>query len=99
MKKATGSRSRRRRKQAAPRIDRDEILPEYDFSAGKRNRYAARFAEAITVVELDPDVAAAFPSAESVNSALRALAGIIEEHSASTARRQSRARKPRAASR
>ncbi len=29
-----------------PRIDRDEILPEYDFSQGRRNPYAARMAGA-----------------------------------------------------
>ncbi|MGO8819462.1 MAG: hypothetical protein ACLQVG_32925 [Terriglobia bacterium] len=33
-----------------------------------------------TVVVLEPDVAAAFPSAGQANDALRALAGIIQKH-------------------
>ena len=56
----------------------DDILPEYDFSGGQRNKYAARYAEGTNVVVLDPDVAAVFPNAAAVNEALRALAGIIE---------------------
>lgn len=74
---------------SAPRIGQDDILPEYDFSRAKRNPYAARYGASAHLVELDPDVAAAFPSAEAVNHALRALAGIIKEH-ASKPRRQRR---------
>jgi alpha-beta hydrolase superfamily lysophospholipase len=58
----------------------DEILPEYDFSRGVRNKYASRYAAGSAVVVLDPDVAAAFPSAKEANEALRALAGIIQKH-------------------
>src|SRR5688572_2128372 len=83
MKKASG-RSRRNASHGAPRIDGDEIMPEYDFSAGKRNRFAARVAGHPPVVQLDEDVAATFPDSESVNSALRALAGIIQQHAPST---------------
>jgi hypothetical protein len=63
----------------APRIDPDEILPEYDFSRGRRNPYAARMAGGHIVV-LEPDVAEVFPNASAVNEALRALAGIIRDH-------------------
>ena len=37
----------------------NDILPEYDFSRGRRNKYAARYAEGSNVVALDRDVAAA----------------------------------------
>lgn len=56
----------------------DEILPEYDFSRGSRNKYASRYAAGSVVVVLDPDVASAFPTSGEANEALRALAGIIE---------------------
>lgn len=58
-----------------------EILEEYDFSDGVRGKYAARFARGSHVVVLDPDVAQVFSNSESVNRALRALAGIILEQS------------------
>jgi hypothetical protein len=48
-----------------------DILPEYDFSGGVRGKYAKRYAQGTNVVLLEPDVAAAFPSAEAVNRALR----------------------------
>jgi hypothetical protein len=57
-----------------------EILPEYDFSRSRRNEYAARYASGRIVVVLEPDVAAAFPSSDKANKALRALAGIIRKH-------------------
>jgi hypothetical protein len=50
-----------------------EMLPEYDFSKGVRGKYAKRYAEGTNVIVLAPDVAAAFPDADSVNDALRAL--------------------------
>jgi hypothetical protein len=66
--------------QEAGRVDVDEILPEYDFSRARPNRYASRYAAGSIVVVLDPDVAAVFPSAGEANQALRALAGIIRKH-------------------
>ena len=66
--------------------DADDILPEYDFSRGRRNKYAARYAEGSNVVVLDPDVAAIFPNAAEVNAALRALAGVIRRHRSPRAR-------------
>lgn len=62
----------------------DELRPEYDFSQLKgrvRGKYAARFARGSYVVVLDPDVAQVFSDSESVNRALRALAGIIRDQS------------------
>lgn len=57
-------------------VDPDEALPEYDFRGGERGKYAARYAAGTNVVVLDPDVAAVYPTAEAVNSALRALAEV-----------------------
>lgn len=58
-----------------------EMLEEYDFSGGVRGKYAARFARGSQVVVLDPDVAEVFSDSESVNRALRALVGIIQNQS------------------
>jgi hypothetical protein len=65
-------------------IDPDEVLPEYDFAGGRRNKYAAEFQRGSAMIVLEPDVAAAFPSAAEVNDLLRAVA---------TAMRKSRAPK------
>ncbi len=48
----------------------DEMLPEYDFSRARRNKYASRYAKGALVVTLDPDVATVFPGAREVNEAL-----------------------------
>ncbi len=64
---------------AANRSDIDEILPEYDFSQARRNKYAARYLPGSVVVVLDPDVAATFGSSSEANEALRALAGVIQK--------------------
>jgi hypothetical protein len=58
-----------------------DLLEEYDFSNGVRGKYAGRFAQGSNVVVLDPDVAQVFTDSESVNQALRALAGIIQHQS------------------
>ncbi len=54
---------------------KDELRPEYDLSTllsgGVRGKYAAQYQEGTNLVLLAPDVAAAFPSAEAVNEALR----------------------------
>jgi len=69
-----------KKERAEAQAEADEILPEYDFSRARPNKYASRFAAGSKVVVLDPDVAAAFPSTGEVNDALRALAGIISKH-------------------
>ncbi len=58
----------------------DEVLPEYDFSHSRPNKYASRYAKGGLVVTLDPDVAAVFPGVREANAALRALAGLIRSH-------------------
>lgn len=70
--------------------DADDLRDEYEFTPeqldqGVRGRYAARYAEGTNLVPLDADVAEVFPDAAAVNNALRALAGIINERSRSTA--------------
>lgn len=61
----------------ARRVGVDEVLPEYDFSRARQNKYASRYAKGSIVVTLDPDVAAIFPGSREANDALRALAGVI----------------------
>jgi hypothetical protein len=50
-----------------------DLLPEYDFSAGVRGKYAARVAKGSNIVVLDKDVQRLFPDSATVNAALRAL--------------------------
>jgi len=58
-----------------------EMLPEYDFSkmkGGVRGKYVERYRTGTNVVLLDPDVAQAFPTSDSVNQALRLLIQISQ---------------------
>ena len=57
-----------------------DLLDEYDFSKGVRGKYVQRYREGTNIVRLDDDVAKIFPDAKSVNSALRALGKIINQH-------------------
>lgn len=59
----------------------DDRRGEYDFSAGVRGKYAARFSAGSNVVVLDPDVANLFKDSVSVNDALRSLAEIAQRQS------------------
>ena len=86
MKKGTNKPARAKATRAR-RVADDEILPEYDFSKAGPNRYAREYVTEPNVVTLDPDVAAVFPNADSVNRALRALAGIIRDASRAEAAR------------
>ena len=54
----------------------DDLRPEYDFASmkgGVRGKYVARLRKGSNLVLLEPEVAAAFPSAEAVNEALRGV--------------------------
>lgn len=64
-----------------------DMLDEYDFSKGVRGKYAKHYAYGTNVVLLDPDVAAVFPNAESVNDALRALVKIARRNGKPSAAR------------
>jgi hypothetical protein len=69
-----------KKSKAAGRLDRDEIMPEYDFSRAQPNRFASQYAAGSMVVVLEPDVAAVFTTAGEANEALRVLAGLIQKH-------------------
>jgi urate oxidase len=55
-----------------------DMLPDYDFSAGMRGKYAKSYAKGSNVVVLDPDVAKVFADSKSVNRSLRNLAKTLE---------------------
>lgn len=72
----------------------NDLRPEYDFGqllqTGVQGKYARRFAEDTNLVLLAPDVAEAFPTAESVNETLRLvlqLAQVRAKKRRSSARR------------
>ena len=71
---------KKRNKDGVEKQSTEEILPEYDFRKSQRNPYASRYAVGSSVIVLEPDVAAAFPSADQANEALRALAAIIQKN-------------------
>ena len=59
----------------------DELQPEYDFSkmkGGVRGKYVERYQAGTNLVLLDPDVAQAFPTSDSINDALRLLMQIAQ---------------------
>ncbi|MBR8829839.1 MAG: hypothetical protein N5P05_001205 [Chroococcopsis gigantea SAG 12.99] len=54
----------------------DDLRPEYDFGkmrGGVKGKYIDRYRAGTNLILLDPDVAGAFPTSESVNEALRSL--------------------------
>ncbi|MDT4896736.1 MAG: hypothetical protein QOH25_1813 [Acidobacteriota bacterium] len=64
----------------------DELRPEYDLSRLKgrvRGKYAERYRAGTNLILLEPDVAAAFPDAKSVNEALRLLIKVSQEQASS----------------
>ena len=72
-------------KKGSHKTSDDDIRPEYDLAAlgpGVRGKYAGRLKDTV-LVALRPEVAEAFPTADAVNKALRAVM------KASSARRRS----------
>ena len=63
------------RNETTPGERSETLRPEYrfDYAKARPHRFAGRGASKSVVVLLDPDVAKIFKSAESVNSALRAI--------------------------
>lgn len=61
-------------------LENDAMKDHYDFdySKAKPNRFAERINEESVMVVLDPDVAAVFPTTDSVNETLRVLAKALE---------------------
>lgn len=59
----------------------DDLRPEYNLralGAGVRGKHARALAGHVRLVRLDADVAAAFPTDESVNQALRAILAVAK---------------------
>jgi hypothetical protein len=54
---------------------KEDLLREYrfDYSKAKPNRFAAEMPEETIAVVLEPDIAAVFKSAKTVNAALRSV--------------------------
>ncbi len=74
----------------------DELRPEYDFDYSKaiRGKYHKRLSEeGANIVVLEPDVAKAFPTEESVNEALRSLINLAQKSIGITSRSSRRAKK------
>lgn len=68
----------------------DDMLPEYrfDYRKAQPNRFAERISKDRRVVILDPDISKVFTSAESVNSALRALISAMPKSAKSKSSRK-----------
>lgn len=70
-------------KKVEAKMEEDELRPEYDLSKLKRRvrgKYVERYREGTNLVLLKPDVAEAFPDADSVNEALRFLIRVTKEN-------------------
>jgi hypothetical protein len=55
------------------------MLDEYDFSRGVRGKHTEQYRAGSNVVMLAPEVAKVFPTAESVNDALRSFVKIVRK--------------------
>jgi hypothetical protein len=70
----------------------DNMRPEYnlDYRKARPNRFAERVYKDRRVVILDPDISKVFPTAKSVNTALRALITAMPRPRKAKAARRSR---------
>jgi hypothetical protein len=57
----------------------DTMRDDYDFSDGVRGKHYQAYCQGTNLVLLEPDVAAIFKDATTVNAALRMLAKIAQE--------------------
>jgi hypothetical protein len=76
-------------KKVESEIEQDELRPEYDLSQLKgrvRGKYVERYRAGTNLVLLEPDVAAAFPDAKTVNEALRSLIKVAQSQASSQRR-------------
>ena len=68
---------------------RDELRPEYkreDLGPGVRGKYYQAYQEGTNLVLLSPEVAAAFPTEQAVNDALRSLIELAQRSTGLTKR-------------
>lgn len=74
--------------QANKTVPGEQMRAEYDIRGGVCGKYYERYRQGTSVVELEPDVAAVFHDAESVNRALRMLIQVarkqVDEATSST---------------
>lgn len=66
----------------------DELRPGYDETVlrdGVRGKYTQRYREGTNLVLLAPDMAAAFPTEQAVNDALRLLMKVAQQSATITA--------------
>ncbi len=64
---------------------KDEMRAEYvreDLGQGVRGKYYEQYKEGTNLIVLDPDVAVAFPTSQSVNEALRSLIEVARRSTA-----------------
>ena len=64
------------KKKKTERPEVDELRPEYDFATmkgGVRGKYVEGYRAGTNLALLEPDIAAAFPTGEAVNEALRSI--------------------------
>lgn len=62
----------------------------FDYSKAKPNRFAEQLSNEAIMVVLEPEVAAAFPTTEAVNEALRLVMRLSKIPAAQTTRRRKR---------
>ncbi len=75
---------------------KDELRAEYrreDLGEGVRGKYYQAYTNGTNLVLLSPDVAAAFPTAEAVNEALRLLLKLAQDQVRLSPRARGRAAK------
>lgn len=60
---------------------------EYDFSKGKRGKYASQFEKGTNLVVLAPEIAEVFPNSDAVNDALGELVKIARRARRAKSRR------------
>jgi hypothetical protein len=75
-----------KKRSRAVREEPDDLRPEYgfDYTASRPNPYAEALKDRAIAVVLDPEVAQAFPTSDSVNNALRAVMAAVPRRSVRT---------------
>ena len=74
------------------KVKHDELRAEYtneDLGKGIRGKYLQAYQTGTNLVLLEPEVAAAFPTARSVNNALSSLIKLAEQVSKKTSTKRS----------
>jgi hypothetical protein len=77
----------------------EDLRPEYkreDLGKGVRGKFYKEYTKGTNLVLLSPDVAAAFPTSEAVNDALRSLIKVAQASTGATRRTKSSRRENRA---